>query len=502
MKTRCWVYTILVLMMCSYTLHAEPHAVLTTAAQDTTRTTYAMDFLISRRPIRYAVSESVTPEQEQSFTDSIKKWPQETARIIRESKRRSEFQDVLPIFQTKISLVRVDNAEKADVFLDIGAHVNCNDSVACFREKGLLPYSQVLLTDQVTYPEATMLHEVGHFYGLGDQYDGGRLNNHDEYSSNVNREEKAIMQGGRATNGQITCDDADGMINLLDLRRSKRNKGRFTWRANKGWASLCASSDNVYQQARTVTRTGDAYFTNGDSGSTLISLEYKDGHLVRKIRASINSLLQIFALAPEDEVIRDPATHLVTQTQTRLRGLVIFPQSPQWQSDEVTWKRQFTYQPVGSGEKRVLVHVDEWLNETKMGEREMTITVWGDLLSDADLVLSPSCLWSQNATHSVEFVLQNRKIVKFTVKGNHSSFVLTGTPDEVRYSEDGGKTFTQHALPITDVHLPPMLTLYYDSYTTHAAALMSFYKNFYEQLFRPSEEQITNEIKSRLEGGK
>ena len=502
MKISSRVYAVLALIVCGGAVHAEaPYGLLTGAVKDTTRSTYAMDFLLSRRAIRYAVSDSVSPEEEQVFVESIKKWPREVAKLIKESQRTGEFQDALLIFNRKMTLVRVSDAQEADVYFEITPHPNCDGAIACFREKGALPYARILLAEQArTDFEKPLLHEIGHYYGLGDQYPKGRLNNHEEYSGPVNREEKSIMQGSHVTDGQITCDDADGMINLLDLLRAKRNNNRFTWRANKGWASLCASSNSVYKKARDINRRADAFFQDIDSWTSMTSLEFKDGYLVRKVRASISSPLQIFAIAPQDKVTRDPETNLVTEVESGLKGLIIFPQREEWKETELTWKRQFSYQPAGADSQQIAVHIDEWLNGEKMSEREMTLSADGTLLGNPNFSLSPESLSAKTATYTLSLELKNRKIVKFSMKGNSSHFVLTGTPDkEIRYSEDNGQTFTPYTLPLTDFHLPPMLIHFFDGYQNLAAHLMSFYKNFHEPLFRPRGEQITSKLKNGLQ---
>ena len=92
--------------------HAEsPWGVMTETAEDTTFSTYAVDNLIDKRPIRYAVSTEVTPQEEQIFKENILKWPAQTLQFIQESGRTKEFKDILPILQHKLVLQKVSKKD-------------------------------------------------------------------------------------------------------------------------------------------------------------------------------------------------------------------------------------------------------------------------------------------------------------------------------------------------------------------------------------------------------
>jgi len=57
---------------------------------------------------------------------------------------------------------------------------------------------------------STLLHEMGHAFGLGDQYDAGLWNNDVLYSTIKPR--KSVM---RCDSSVFTCDDIDGMVSLF-----------------------------------------------------------------------------------------------------------------------------------------------------------------------------------------------------------------------------------------------------------------------------------------------
>lgn len=106
----------------------------------------------------------------------------------------------------------------------------------------------------------TLIHEIGHYYGLADQYrvEGVNSDNADkEYSTGNDRIKNytSIMSAGNYTH--LTCDDIDGFINLIDLTLSKQNNGKFSGRAQKGWASFCNGKsgykNTFYKMAKPVS---------------------------------------------------------------------------------------------------------------------------------------------------------------------------------------------------------------------------------------------------------
>ena len=257
MKLFRFAFFFFILALAGVLAHAKaPWGILTETVDDTTFSIYAIDNLIDKRPIRYAVSARVTPQEEQIFKENILKWPAETLRIVRES-GRPEFNDITRILERKLVLERVSVSDTPDIYLEITENVDCGGESAdgCFKKKGDLPYSVISLGPSVTpFFRDVSLHEIGHYFGLGDQYDRTRANSHPEYSSDVNKEEGAVMRDPYITNGKITCDDADGFINLLDLRLAQRPNGRFPDRAQKGWRGLCPSIQNNYEKSKTTNR--------------------------------------------------------------------------------------------------------------------------------------------------------------------------------------------------------------------------------------------------------
>ena len=78
MKVFRVTYTLLVFACLACAAHAEvPWGMLHEAAEDTTFSIYAIDNLIDNRPIRYAVSERITPQEENIFKANDSKLPAE-----------------------------------------------------------------------------------------------------------------------------------------------------------------------------------------------------------------------------------------------------------------------------------------------------------------------------------------------------------------------------------------------------------------------------------------
>ena len=105
----------------------------------------------------------------------------------------------------------------------------------------------------------------------------------------------------------ITCDDKDGFINLIDLRLSQRNRGRFSERARNGWWSLCKKTKNFYQEAKTHNRVED--IVTLDDGRKRITQYDKKGNVVRHSEGISLSFdynpFPLFSLSPGDQITWD-----------------------------------------------------------------------------------------------------------------------------------------------------------------------------------------------------
>ena len=117
----------------------------------------------------------------------------------------------------------------------------------------------------------TLLHEFGHVLGLGDQYLGGEEIGDATYTLDTIvplSMIKSIMQkldrGGKYS---LTCDDAEGIINLIDFYSKDASSKRRT----RGWASLCRRDVVYVESLPNKVSQGEyqaqlAYAANGYTG--------------------------------------------------------------------------------------------------------------------------------------------------------------------------------------------------------------------------------------------
>ncbi len=78
-----------------------------------------------------------------------------------------------------------------------------------------------------------LIHETGHSFGMADTYRKSK-NSSREYRTS--RYPNALMNRGP----QLTCDDADGLINLIDRLNNYKRGGK------KGWRGLCKGYYRLY----------------------------------------------------------------------------------------------------------------------------------------------------------------------------------------------------------------------------------------------------------------
>ena len=183
------------------------------------------------------------------------------AQVISKANRKKEFADILPLLERSVSIQFVQEQQQADITFYITdlnmIHQRCNNEygLGCYyrdihgKHIIWLPVNSTIKPNRFERIKiktlAVGIHEVGHSLGLSDQYDeAADQNSHPVYAST--HKESGIMNND--TN-KMTCDDADGLINLIDITRhvpSERNE--------YGWRSLCRSSKDVYSYGKPATR--------------------------------------------------------------------------------------------------------------------------------------------------------------------------------------------------------------------------------------------------------
>lgn len=178
----------------------------------------------------------------QSYND----WFANAAQYIEKSGREAEFADILPLLRSGIQLQINDYGKDINfVFMPFKQiQWKCGRaSAGCYTLNEVTPHiylpSNTGLINVLSLGQENKkrisTHEVGHSLGFSDQYFQARsVNSDDIYGSTEER--RTIMQHAR----KLTCDDADGMINLIDITLGNRRGG------NHGWKTLCSKSQEYY----------------------------------------------------------------------------------------------------------------------------------------------------------------------------------------------------------------------------------------------------------------
>lgn len=85
-----------------------------------------------------------------------------------------------------------------------------------------------------------ILHEIGHSFGLEDQY--ANLKN----ASDIYKTKPYSPSIMTSVLGSFSCDDADGLINLIDRLNGYKRGGK------EGWKGLCKDRVRIYADAQTI----------------------------------------------------------------------------------------------------------------------------------------------------------------------------------------------------------------------------------------------------------
>ena len=270
--------------------------------------TFAVDKLLTNRPITYAFEGEFSPEEKELVRQAFLVWIQQPLQYIQESKREQEFQDIIPILQRGVNLIQeVSGPGQADLTLEwaeLAEHIG--GSVMPPNDKMLV---NLIIRNNMEFFYRIVAHEVGHIFGLGDQYWNGMEQSSPIYHTDLNTTQGSIMRSLDDLQ-KFSCDDADGLINLMDLRISQQN-GHFSKRARNGWKSLCPGSTQVYKQAQPtqyaspVTRERDRWEDFTDERTYFVRQEQRGKMKNHKVSVSLPDLLALFNIGEEDRVQRD-----------------------------------------------------------------------------------------------------------------------------------------------------------------------------------------------------
>ena len=499
MKFFRFAYSALVLVFMAGSLQAKaPWGILKNVTQEEPSSSLAVDYLIYERPIHYALDQEITPQEEQLFRANIQKWPQETLQMIQKKHRTKEFRNIIPLLEHKLVLEKVSLDTPPDIYLTVQPDPQCPGAAGCFKFKKSdnEPYSVIsIIKAEPARFSGTLLHEIGHYFGLGDQYENRRhLSSSETYSSDVNLQEGAVMNNSQETNGHITCDDADGFINLLDFRLAQLNDNQFSARANEGWKSLCPSSKNIYQNAKTINRNAsDSYDLYLKDDRIIVNRKYYDGNQIGETRALVEGPLKIFSILPTSIVTMSSKLGLVASIQDKL-GYTFYPST----DSSLVWKRDFAY-PISvkkGGQEVISIVITEYVNGAPMAPYLVDIHRDGSISGNKTGTLNASFYEARTSDYTISFKLKNGKIESgqitdkiATVEWDLDVFTLT-------LRQEGKEPVVCPAPP--NENCDNEFNYYFSTFQQHQKHLESFYKNFHAPLFKVNQKDINKELKKSL----
>ena len=204
---------------------------------------------------------------------AFKLWFTETRKAIKEAGREDEFADIIPLLDRSVKAILVDykpnrNFINFSFTTNTRMHSLCSDVAgACFYRATKEIFFPNPFTEEIFYTKKALMgylrtttvpmlaHEIGHYYGLVDQYEN--FGDASSVYKTSDRYSRGSSMMGAAD--KIYCDDVDGFINLIDITLSKQNG--WSQRAKNGWASFC-NGKNVPNYAQNVSYK-DTYYKMG-----------------------------------------------------------------------------------------------------------------------------------------------------------------------------------------------------------------------------------------------
>lgn len=190
--------------------------------------------------------------------DTYNHWLDNALQRITDQHRETEFADVIKILGKKVKIQFVKPATGADVeFYFVGEEelhnrCLCKSCYGCHLGTSsgqlfiFLPFRENFGADNKSL-SAIMLHEIGHSLGFGEQYEhpgSGR----DVVSGYYNSQNVENIMNN--TLADLSCDDADGIVNMIDLAYLQNKKQSLM--KGQTWKSLCPDQTTIYQNGHEV----------------------------------------------------------------------------------------------------------------------------------------------------------------------------------------------------------------------------------------------------------
>ncbi len=463
---------------------------------------FGVDRLVDNVPIRYVISPEITPKEEKILINNLHMWPAETLRQIRQSHREKEFADIIPLLQRNVRTMKVDRSTPYDIFFSFDPIL---PSRGVYRHK---THEISVRTDLRSYFKKISLHEIGHYYGMADQYESARVHANTNHSSDPNLEAGSIMNSFEQTDF-MTCDDVDGFINLIDFRLAQR-QGHFSERATRGWTSLCPNSKNLYRQAYTVNR-------NPHDTIQLDSLLTKEntfdqGKAIRQewVTRTQEDLLSLFLIAQGDAVLHDPQNNLVHQVLS-FHGVPLCPLAKNGKKT----LRKFFYEQIKENVYNIYIQC----YQDHVFRHEYVLPIGGKFPWTVHWPVpsSPNTHGFSPEDYALSARFTREEIDNVQIIGTHT--LPDGSSIHIRWTHsfagnnsrvewDNGQTITYPSLQrrfaafsMQDTLAPENMNLLLKTkqvYDSQIPAIRSFYEHFYLPLFPSQEERFRQAIKKAL----
>ena len=233
---------------------------------------FLMAPIANGKPIYYELHTD-KPQNTEKYREMIAEffnaWFTGTLDQIKQKKRTQEFTDIIPILERGADVYQAEENQKAHIIFhflvleDMQKECGGPAGGCIFTDQS--PFLVYLPSDQ-DWSLRVGTHEIGHALGLADQYFEQRSNYSDTiFHSSVAQD--SIMSNPR--NG-VTCDDATGIINAIDLVRGSSN--------GRAWKGLCKKDKNIYKNG---APDKDGYRINLRNFKDVLIEKYQNGKSVK-----------------------------------------------------------------------------------------------------------------------------------------------------------------------------------------------------------------------------
>ena len=240
----------------------------------------AKKFLLARivqgQPVYFTVADAPKGKirkYEQKVPELFNAWFSQTLHFVHQSAQEDILADIIPLLQRGADLQPARTENDAHIVFhfiplkQIQRQENQNTAgVLKFSAERLHIYIPTSDVRKSLFPalrqsaRSVALHEVGHALGLSDQYRQARALTSDEifYADTT---ENSVMN----TAEDITCDDATGLINAIDVVRGTVR--------SETWHGLCPADTHTYRGGTTNGRTGYRFVPDGYTKGVLETYE-------------------------------------------------------------------------------------------------------------------------------------------------------------------------------------------------------------------------------------